>query len=114
MSLVEQAAPRGEWNQSFYRSPCASRDGGGCGTALCFAGWAVVAAGAQFASDHTFEWNYSCVVDDLGGITEIPVWAANALGLTLFEAGELFNPDNDLEELKTIVEYHCNALEAVA
>lgn len=114
MDLVELAAPKGEWNQHFYRNPIAWRDGGPCGTALCFAGWTVIAAGAEFADDHPFHFRYGMVADDFGGCVDIPVWAARALGLSMFEAGELFNPDNTLEDLRTIVEYHCHAVEAAA
>jgi hypothetical protein len=112
MSLVESATFRGEWNQGHYRVP---RDGGGCGTALCFAGWAVIAAGAEFASDDPSSWLYGYVRDDLGGVWEIAAWAAHALGLPVFAAGELFCAQNTLQDLRDIVEYHCNdATEAVA
>lgn len=113
MSLVESAVAKGEWDQEFYRTNRVIRNDGSCGTTLCFAGWTVIAAGAEFASDNPMHTGYGCVIDDLGGVTDIPIWAANALDLSFFEAGELFSASNTLEDLRAIVERHC-AVEAVA
>jgi hypothetical protein len=97
MVLVEEAAMRGDWHQGSWR----------CGTARCFAGWAVEAARARWAygeEDDMDTYGLGLVEDELGGYSHVAAWAQAALGLTPFQAGELFNATNTLEDIRNLVD----------
>lgn len=86
---------QGNWAINTY-SPAS------CGTAYCFAGWALVLAGHDFGpSDNLwlFELDGRMVSN-----SEVGVAAKNALGLTQHEANRLFYAHNSLQSLRDIVE----------
>jgi len=79
-----------------------------CGTAMCFAGWACSISGDKFAKDAYGEFD-GCVVFEDGETMPIQVRARELLGLTFVEANDLFAPDNDIHDLKILVEELKNA-----
>jgi hypothetical protein len=95
-TLARIEAEPEHWNQSWWR----------CGTSYCFGGWAAVLAGAKFRRP-----------DENMSIELIPkyAWEKNRpyvvmhdraqyiLGLTNYEASELFFSGNSLADLKRIV-----------
>lgn len=111
MAEVEKAARRKRrtWDQGTYRRVT------DCGTAMCFAGWALTLDGAKWADevtdDHVDSWS---VVARRGEPLDMrtsegvrlafaPVAAQKRLGLTDPEADHLFAGDNTLADLRRIV-----------
>jgi hypothetical protein len=74
------------------------RQGRSCGTAGCFAGWAVL----LFAPDGT-RMDGDCVTLPDGTPTHVSDYAARLLGLTPSEAGCLFTAWNTMGVLETTV-----------
>lgn len=102
------AADQPVWNQHvWYASP--EMNEGSCGTAACFAGWAVV----MFADNPIFDTYYSapgyaeCYGVRVNGdpISEpIAYIAQELLGLDTHTADELFHSDNDIYDLDAIID----------
>ena len=84
MRAVERAAKKGLWEQRFF--VCEK----GCGTAYCFAGWALKLSGTPpyetYGDSHL---NFGL--------------AARWLGLTSFESVSLFLGYNTLDDLRRLV-----------
>lgn len=90
MEAVEEAAQRGEWDQSDYQ----------CGTGGCVAYWACVAAGGTYNSDT------GKVEFPDGDANFIAPGAAELLGIDFMNAhleGGLFHSRNTLDDLRRIV-----------
>lgn len=92
-----------------------------CGTAACFAGWTALLSGAQWVCpvweaptapvDHIDEngfvhvHNMYRVIDPKSGLrVPVGVYAQKILGITAWEADELFDPDNDIGHIKVIID----------
>ena len=107
LQLVETHEKDGQWNQKHYR----------CQSGMCFAGWAVVAAGAEFASNNLYDSDFTRVkiTDELRsrfpGLNEweatgyIPIadFAKIALGLDCTEQSDIFFSENQIEDLRDFV-----------
>ena len=102
------------WEQSSWRSQCHA----GCGTAYCFAGWAVVLHGGKFAVGDAGELADTVVPAgadpaDRDQWRFVADYAAEILGIPGDECGdwmdlpELFESHNDLEDLRRIVAELC-------
>lgn len=119
--LVQIEAHPEQHQQDLWRSSC--------GTAMCFAGWTVPLTEAEWAARPAFP-SYeeyvkvpdgfdrvgleALIGDAVGGGEAIHVehYAATALGLDDEQAGDLFQSDNDLADLKRLVaEYTAEAAE---
>lgn len=87
------------WDQTTWRRPT----GNECGTAMCFAGWVADLSGAEWYSNTAGTVEFAKV--DVGGV---PVWvdeyATAALGIKSWEAEQLFESSNTLDDLREIVE----------
>lgn len=84
-----------------------------CGTAMCFAGWAVKLAGGNLVARAVVAARPSplsngtdlVVLKDDGTVREVDVVAVELLGLTDGEETDLFEADNDLEDLEVYVRH---------
>lgn len=92
-----------QWNQQLWG--CRNE----CGTAFCFAGHAVVRAGAELAwevdfvtDDGTFE-RADFLREPIRGIYTIAGYASHVLGLNGPQSNDLFAGDNTLEDLRRII-----------
>lgn len=115
------------WDQATWRNPDAE-----CGTACCFAGWAVTLAGGQFEASQTvrieslpLSGEAIRALQEVGygttGVASIPDAAAWLLGLfeltydedgtdiylDAYPSDDLFSPDNSLDDLRCIVAQLC-------
>jgi hypothetical protein len=115
------------WDQATWRNPDAE-----CGTACCFAGWAVTLAGGQFEASQTVRIDSLPLpgeavrtLQEVGigtvGVAAIPDAAAWLLGLyeVVYDedgtdiyldndpSDDLFSPDNTLDDLRYIVANLC-------
>ena len=108
-----------KWNQGYYRTipnrakPEQQQDGRlvyaiNCRTAFCVAGWAV-----QLGSENTPAWTDSSTIvanehDDPEEVSEGTIFASarakRLLGLDEYQADELFNGDNSLDEIERVVD----------
>jgi hypothetical protein len=121
LDLVLDKAAEGTWRQSTWFE--VSHE---CDTVACFCGWRALQDGAQIVKDSTLciipfmrvpdPWYtngqrtlYSTNSDDW------VKWGADRFGLSNAQATVLFDPHNELEELKEIVDILCgeNPEEAV-
>jgi hypothetical protein len=109
LAMVKEMAERGRWNQTVWAQVLVQGDStpeGSCGTAFCFAGWAVqeAKAGAPLWVPRRFTGS-STVYDAIfiTGGRRISKVAAEVLGLTKGDAGVLFNPSNTLADLEYLV-----------
>lgn len=82
---------------------------GSCGTAGCFAGWAVM----MFVPEFKLDWDDECpnpyreMVDNIivdGESIPIEEMARQLLGLNGFEADALFDWSNDLEVIENVID----------
>jgi hypothetical protein len=96
-----------EWNQKEW-----AKRTKGCGTACCVAGWAVVRAGYKLDWKHRNSNPYlgrtNCAYDNDGQSVAISTLAEKILGLTCHQATRLFDPKNDLEQIKQITKEIAN------
>ena len=117
-ALVKEERRQGKWDQTLWVSGLGEADETGvrpvtCGTTACVAGWAVITDGGLFLSDQLV---LAQPGDPKSRVTN--VYAANAqrvqavgiedrarrlLGLDRYEADELFDGDNDYEDVKRIL-----------
>ena len=80
-----------------------------CGTACCFAGHTVLAAGdlvpvhPVVPADHVVEYNWASVIAPNGLRTPVDVRAAELLGIGADDAEVLFRSSNTLEALEVVV-----------
>jgi len=73
-----------------------------CGTAMCFAGWAVVLSGGKIAFAGNSTRTSQCRID--GAMDDIDLVAERLLGLSMDDANDLFGPTNTIEDLREIVD----------
>lgn len=96
------------WNQSWWSIATDN------GTAHCYAGWAVTLSGIIIQHEPIGGWAFVRPEDVPAGIDgtfwmyrddrfTVPSVAASLLGLSEEQAKELFNPENDMEDLERIV-----------
>lgn len=96
------------WNQGTWAIQYRDSDGDLCGTACCFAGWAVHLAGDHFVNDVGCDME-GCDCDEIvaeapdGNIEHIAERAQELLGLDWRERGRLFNGSNTLDQLREVV-----------
>lgn len=101
LKLTEEAAERGEWDQSdwFVKYDC--------GTSCCFAGNLLLHHGYQpeFLPDSAVAWTVTAPngMKDVG----VGVEAAMLLGLNKVQAERLFYAQNSLADLRSIVADLC-------
>jgi hypothetical protein len=118
---VEEAAERGEWEQSIWRARIAPPLDGddSCGTAMCFFGWVVPTAGREFNAG----MNTITLTDDderkiTAGRYQMPYWQSGQdlhvfdwgrvqLRLTVRQAERLAYTKNTLDDLRRIVAELC-------
>lgn len=72
-----------------------------CGTAYCVAGWAVTRAGDEVVWPEGARLAQFVAID--GGYESISKRAAHLLGLTEVEEDDLFDPINELDDLRAII-----------
>lgn len=94
LGLIEEHP--NEWKQEHWR----------CESGMCFAGWTVVATGAQFASNDPSNRGYQMVTTSDGFAEDIEIYAMEALGLSGLQAGRLFDWGNNLDDLRRLVADH--------
>jgi hypothetical protein len=100
-----------QWDQTRWWKPADMAPGVSCGTAGCFAGWAVSLSGGQMArGDVTADVRVESGLDEWSG-AYVPVAAAALLGLPMddpwsedeAEHQELFHENNTREDLGRLV-----------
>lgn len=109
-TLAHIEAEPEKWDQKDWR----------CGTGMCFAGWAATLAGGKWAygPDETGRDMLAAEPEDdelsrrLGTI-QAADRAQRLLGLNEWDADELFDGGNDLDDLRRIVESLCMREELV-
>lgn len=96
------------WDQTVWR-----RKDPVCGTAMCFAGWAVTLAGDQWASEAVeateIRGDDDSFLVKIGDdrVQEVDDRAAELLGLTYEQVDLLFFSLNDLDDIRLIVGEIC-------
>ncbi len=109
LAAVEAAALVGGWDQRFWRGQA----DGGCGTAMCFAGWVCQINGGRWLEDACATNGDRLVPEadddprDMYGPDGIMAGdrAQRLLGLNHEQADVLFAPENDLDDLRDQVAY---------
>lgn len=117
-ALVKEERRQGKWDQTVWVGGLGEADETGvrpvtCGTTACVAGWAVLVDGGLFLSD---QWVLArpddpksrvtriyADNDELVEATGIEDRARRLLGLDRYEADELFDGDNDYEDVTRIL-----------
>lgn len=90
-----------DWNQKVWGTTVDLPEGNTCGTAYCFAGWAVKLAGYEPVFNcGTSRFAYDAHVAD--EVREIAAIARDLLGLTWEQANQLFASHNTREDLHLI------------
>jgi len=118
LTLKQIEAEPHAWDQTNWRT-----QNPGCGTVMCFAGWAVTLAGGNWyssAADAHRSWLFAEEGDDRGdlmaftrGVVIGARWRARrVLGLDGDQADRLFAHDNTLADLNRIVDELCAGVES--
>ena len=112
-TLEHIEADQEHWNQEQWIDPGVHEtlgaydhyDAYSCDTSFCFAGWAAFLDGAKFIRSSLDINHLVDVVDEKGREEHVSYYAKRALGLRDGVAYELFHSDNNLDDLRRIVNY---------
>lgn len=123
--LAHVEANQDRWHQGAWRIALADLDGPEdqperCGTAFCFAGWKCELDGVTWkqaiptwSGGDAFGDERDMIVMPTGGVISAERYARKAFGLTREQADLLFDPENELDDLRRIVAELCTEAEQV-